>query len=131
MRVLLTATMAASVLAIGLNIEPAQSRPLGWTSASPETAVQRVQQVQEIDRERAKARLRQRAGERIREMSPTERQRARQRVQQRLDDKGFGYTDRERAKARLRQRAGERIKEMSPADRERAKARVRERLEAQ
>ena len=104
MRVLLTATMAASVLAIGLNVEPAQSRPLGWSSASPETAVQKVQQTQEIDRERARARLRQRAGERIDEMSPAERQRAKRRVQQRLEERGFGYTDRERAKARARER---------------------------
>ncbi|MBO0764692.1 MAG: hypothetical protein J2P50_08895, partial [Hyphomicrobiaceae bacterium] len=37
-RVLLTATMATSVLAIGLNMEPAQSLPLGAASTSPDAA---------------------------------------------------------------------------------------------
>ncbi len=123
MRVLLTATMAASVLAIGLNIEPAQSRALGPTSASPETAVQMVQG-QEIDRERVKARARQR----IEQMDPADRQRLKRGVQQRLEG-GSGYIDAARARARLRQRAGERIEEMGPAERLRAKRRVQQRLD--
>jgi hypothetical protein len=44
MRVLLAATMAASALAIGLRMEPAQSLPLGGNSAGPDTAVQMAQQ---------------------------------------------------------------------------------------
>ena len=129
MRVIIkTATLAASVLAIGLNIEPAQSRPLGLANANPETAVQRVQQVQEFDRERAKARVRQRLSQRWEEMTPAERQRAKALARQRLGARweqmtpaqrlraakrvaeikakrsGYGYIERERAKARVRQR---------------------------
>jgi hypothetical protein len=44
MRVLVTATAAASVLAIGLRMEPAQSLPLGGKIAGPDAAVQHVQQ---------------------------------------------------------------------------------------
>src|SRR5215510_4150763 len=44
MRVLLAATMAASALAIGLKMEPAQSLPLGGRSASPDTMIQMAQQ---------------------------------------------------------------------------------------
>jgi hypothetical protein len=45
-RVLLTATMAASVLAIGLNMQPAQSLPPGGAGAGPDaaTAVLKAQQ---------------------------------------------------------------------------------------
>ena len=123
-----TATMAASVLAIGLNIESAQSRPLGLGSASPDTAVQKVQQAQEFDRDRAKARVRQRLSQRWEEMTPAERQRARALARQRIGARwqqmtpaerlraakrvaeirakrsGYGYIERERAKARVRQR---------------------------
>jgi hypothetical protein len=92
-----------------MNIEPAQSRPLGPGSASPETAAQKVQQLQEFYRERAKARVRQRLGERYQEMTPAERLRARHRARQlgeRVQDmrSGYGYVDRERARARVRQR---------------------------
>jgi hypothetical protein len=44
MRVLLAATMAASALAIGLKMEPAQSLPLTGRSAGPDAAVQMAQQ---------------------------------------------------------------------------------------
>lgn len=131
MRVLVTtATIAASVLAINLNIEPAQSLPLGPGSASPETAVQKVQ-LQDIDREQAKALIRQRLAQRWEELTPAERLRAKAIVRQRLSARweqmtpaerlratkravqiaariqakeGYGYIDRERAKARVRQR---------------------------
>src|SRR5262249_47137822 len=123
-----TATMAASVLAIGLTIEPAQSRPLGPGSAIPETAVQKVQQLQGLDREQAKARVRQRLGERWDQLTPAERLRVKARVRQRLGARweqmtpaerlqatkraaeiranrsGYGYIDRDRARARVRQR---------------------------
>jgi hypothetical protein len=116
------ATMAASVLAIACNAAPAQSRALG--PAGPETAVHKVQQTQEIDRERLKARARQR----IEQMDPADRLRLRRGVEQRLQG-GYGYIDPSRAKSRLRQRAGERIQEMSPAERQRARQRLQQRLE--
>jgi hypothetical protein len=124
------ATMVTSVLAIGLNIEPAQSLPLGPGSASPETAVQKVQ-LQDIDRGQAKALIRQRLAQRWEELTPAERLRAKAIVRQRLSARweqmtpaerlratkravqiaariqakgGYGYIDRERAKARVRQR---------------------------
>lgn len=131
MRVLVTtATIAASVLAISLNIEPAQSLPLGPGSASSETAVQKVQ-LQDIDREQAKALIRQRLAQRWEALTPAERLRAKAIVRQRLSARweqmtpaerlratkravqiaariqakeGYGYIDRERAKARVRQR---------------------------
>lgn len=43
MRYLATATMAASVLAIGFRIDPAISLPLGGKVTGPDTAVQQVQ----------------------------------------------------------------------------------------
>jgi hypothetical protein len=108
MRVLLTSTVAASVLGLGLSMTPAESRPIGPDRAAPSTALQKVQAMQEFDRERAKARVRQRAGERLQEMGPMERLRAKRRLnqaRQRLEDrKGYGYISRERAKARARNR---------------------------
>jgi hypothetical protein len=122
--------MLTSVLAIGLNIEPAQSLPRGPGSASPVAAVQKVQ-LQDSDREQAKALIRQRIAQRWEELTPAERQRAKAIVRQRLSARweqmtpaerlratkravqiaarmeakgGYGYIDRERAKARVRQR---------------------------
>jgi hypothetical protein len=43
-RYFVTATMAASVLAIGLTMEPALSLPLGGKASTPDTAIQKVQQ---------------------------------------------------------------------------------------
>jgi hypothetical protein len=42
-RYLVTATMAASVLAIGLKVAPAQSLPLGDTATGADSAIQKVQ----------------------------------------------------------------------------------------
>lgn len=52
MRYLVTATMAASVFAIGLRMGPAASLPLVDRVASPDTAIQNVQQRGDRDRER-------------------------------------------------------------------------------
>jgi hypothetical protein len=129
-----TATMVASVLAIGLNIEPAQSLQPGPRSASPETAVQKVQQVQKLDREQAKALLRQRLAQRWEEMTPAERQRAKAIVRQRLGARWDQMTPAERLRATKRAvQIAARIQEKGSGygyvDRERAKARVRQRLE--
>jgi hypothetical protein len=125
--------MAASVLAIGLNIEPAQSRPLGLGSASPEAAVQKVQ-LQESDRAAAKARVRQRLGQRWEEMTPAERLRAKAIVRQRLGARWERMTPAERLRATKRAvLIGEHIQAKRGygyIDRERAKARVRQRLES-
>jgi hypothetical protein len=138
MRVLIkTATMAASVLAIGLTIGPAQSRPLGPGSSTPQTAVQKVQTLQEIDREQTRARVRQRLGERWEQLTPAERVRARHRARQaaqRLNERWEAMTPAERLRAKQRARQiGERIQERGPGygyiARERARARVRDRLE--
>ena len=116
MRVLIkTAMMAASVLAIGLTVESAQATSLGPGGARPETAVQKVQALREIDREPARARVRQRLGERWEAMTPAERLRARQRARQigqRVQERrsGYGYIDRERARARVRGRLEERAR---------------------
>jgi hypothetical protein len=45
MRVLLAATIAASVLAIGSSMEPAASLPLGGQGGNPGAAVHKVQQM--------------------------------------------------------------------------------------
>jgi hypothetical protein len=128
-----TATMAASVLAIGLNVESAQSRPLGLGNVSPETAVWKVQQVQKLDREQAKALVRERLAQRWEEMTPAERQRAKAIVRQRLGARWDQMTPAERVRAtkravqiavRMREKGG-----YGYVDRERAKARVRQRLE--
>jgi hypothetical protein len=135
MRVLTkTATMAASVLAISFTIGTAQSRPLGPGGASPETAVQKVQTLQDIDREQARARVRQRLGERWQEMTPAERLRAKYRARraaQRVEERWEALTPAERARARYRarqaaQRIGERWEAMTPAERLRAKQRARQ-----
>jgi hypothetical protein len=52
MRALWTATMAASALAIGLSMDPAQSLPLGGKIASPDAMVQQVQRGERGYRER-------------------------------------------------------------------------------
>lgn len=44
MRYLATATMAASVFAIGLSVDPAVSLPMSGGATSPQTAIQHVQQ---------------------------------------------------------------------------------------
>jgi hypothetical protein len=132
MRVFITAaTMAASVLAIGLNIEPAQSLPLGPGSASPETAVQKVQQVQGLDREQAKALVRERLAQRWEEMTPAQRLRAKAIVRQRLGARWEQMTPAERLRATKRAlQVAARIQEKgSYGYRERARGRVRERLE--
>ena len=73
MRVLTkTATMAASLLAISLTVGSTQAQPLGPGGARPETAVQKVQMMQEMDREQAGARVRQRLGERWETMTPAD-----------------------------------------------------------
>jgi hypothetical protein len=128
-----TATMAASVLAIGLNIQPAQSLPLGPGSASPETAVQKVQHVQGLDREQAKALVRERLAQRWEELTPAERLRAKAIVRQRLRARWAEMTPAERLRATKRAlQIAARIQERGSygyVPRERARARVRERLE--
>jgi hypothetical protein len=135
MRVLTkTAMTAASVLAIGLTVGSAQARPLGPGGARPETAVQKVQTQQEIDREQARARVRQRLGERWEAMTPAERLRARHRARQaaqRLGERWQELTPAERARIRHRarqaaQRAEERWEAMTPAERLHAKQRARQ-----
>jgi hypothetical protein len=129
--------MAASVLAIGLTVESAQARSLGPGGARPETAVQKVQALQEIDREPARARVRQRLGERWEAMTPAERLRAKRRARQaaqRLNERWEAMTPAERLRARQRARQiGQRVQERRSGygytDRERARARVRDRLE--
>ena len=129
-----TATMAVSVLAIGFTIGTAQSRPLGPVSASPATAVQKVQTLQDIDREQARGRVRERLGERWQELTPAERARARYRARhaaQRLEERWETMTPAERARARYRarhaaQRLEERWEAMTPAERLRAKQRARQ-----
>jgi hypothetical protein len=71
--------------------------------------VQKVQQVQKLDREQAKALVRERLAQRWEEMTPAERLRATKRalrIAARIQEKrsGYGYVDRERARARVRQR---------------------------
>jgi hypothetical protein len=138
MRVLIkTAMMAASVLAIGLTVESAQATSLGPGGARPETAVQKVQALREIDREPARARVRQRLGERWEAMTPAERLRAKRRARQaarRLNERWEAMTPAERLRARQRARQiGQRVQERRSGygyiDRERARARVRGRLE--
>jgi hypothetical protein len=128
------AAMAASVLAIGLNIEPAQSLPLGPGSASPETTAQKVQQVQGLDREQAKALVRERLAQRWEEMTPAERLRAKAIVRQRLGARWEQMTPAERLRATKRAlQIAARIQEKRSGygyvDRERARARVRQRIE--
>jgi hypothetical protein len=126
--------MAASVLAIGLTVESAQARSLGPGGARPETAVQKVQALQEIDREPARARVRQRLGERWEAMTPAERLRAKRRARQaaqRLNERWEAMTPAERLRAKRRarqaaQRLNERWEAMTPAERLRARQRARQ-----
>jgi hypothetical protein len=106
--------MPASVLAIGFTVASTGARAPATHSAGPQ-AVEKVQMLQEVDRERAKARLRQRAAERWEQMTPVERLRAKRRLRQagdRLQEmrSGHGYIDRERARARARSRLYERAR---------------------
>ncbi|HEX6002172.1 MAG TPA: hypothetical protein VFZ16_22680 [Hyphomicrobiaceae bacterium] len=135
MRVLTkTAMMGVSVLAIGLAVGSAQARPPGPGGARPESAVQKVQTLQEIDRDQARARVRQRLGERWEAMTPAERLRARHRARQtarRLEERWAELTPAERAQVRhlarqAARRAEARWEAMSPAERMRAKQRARQ-----